>query len=121
MSIRLLPVSGSIVTMIITGQLKQAELAKAQQLAEDYIDKSGKIQLLSVVENFKEWESGGDWDDLDFQLAHGDDITRIAVVDEPRWEEKGLAFTGAGFRQTKIKNFSVGQETQTLAWLGENE
>jgi len=120
MSVQITDISEGIITLIITGILKQSDMAAAQKQAVGIIDKQGNVRLLAILENFEGWESGADWNDFDFQLSHGDEITRIAIVAEPRWESNVLAFSGAGFRKAPVKFFPAPQLAQARAWLKEN-
>ena len=61
--------------------------------------------LLAILENFEGWERGADWNDLDFQHSHGNEIAKIAIVGEPRWEPRSAVFAGAGFRRAPVKFF----------------
>jgi hypothetical protein len=73
--------------------------------------------VLAILENFEGWEKGADWNDLDFQLSHGNEIAKIAIVGEPRWEPDALAFAGAGFRRAPVKFFPASQIAEARAWL----
>ena len=103
----------------ISGVLKKAELDSAQAMAREEINKAGKIKVLLILDGFQGWEKGADWGDMTFAVDHGDDIERIAIVGDPRWETETLMFTGAGFRQTQVKFFAADQAPQARAWLGE--
>ena len=39
-----------------------------------------------MVEYFKGWEANVDWGDLSFYADHGDKITKIAIVADPKHE-----------------------------------
>ena len=53
--------------------------------------------MLAVLEDFEGWERGADWNDLDFMLSHGDEIAKIAIVGESRWETQALPSPALGF------------------------
>jgi len=55
------------------------------------------IKLLIILEDFKGWERGSDWGDMNFYAEHGDKITKIAIVGDPKHETDWMMFTGAGF------------------------
>ena len=104
----------------IGGVLKKAELDSAQAAARQEIAKAGKIKVLLLLEGFQGWEKGADWGDMTFTITHGDDIEKIAIVGDPKWETEALMFVGAGFRRTPVKFFVSGEATQARAWLGED-
>jgi hypothetical protein len=57
--------------------------------------------------------------DLDFLFSHSSEISKIAIVSEPRWEALALAFTGAGFRRAPVKFFRPNEQEQAQSWLAE--
>ena len=103
----------------ISGLLKRAEFGEGQNALAREIDGGAQPRVLAVVEKFEGFERGADWNDLDFMLSHGNEIARIAIVGEPRWETDFVAFAGAGFRRAPVKFFPSGQESAARAWLEE--
>jgi hypothetical protein len=75
-----------------------------QQHLHDALQRHREV-LLAILENFEGWERGADWNDLDFQHSHGNEIAKIGIVGEPRWEPEALVFAGAGFRRAPVKFF----------------
>jgi hypothetical protein len=108
-----------IYVLRISGILKQSEFAAIQDELAKKIDTGSKPRLLAIIENFGGWERGADWNDLDYMLAYGGEIARIAVVAEPRWETQALAFAGAGVRRAPVKFFQPNELAQARAWLAE--
>ena len=100
----------------VSGILKKAELDAEQAVARLAIERVGKIKVLLKLEAFQGWEKGADWGDVSFAADCGDDIERIAIVGEPRWEGEALMFTGAGIRRTP-KFFTLEEEALARAWL----
>ena len=121
MSAQITDVSDGIITLKITGILRQSEMAAVQKQAVEIIDKQGRVGLLAVMENFEGWERGGDWNDFEFQISHGDDIARIALVADPQWETGAMAFSGAGFRKASVRFFPTLQLEQAKAWITASE
>lgn len=103
----------------VSGTLKRSEFGNVQSTAARVIDAGGKPRVLAILENFEGWERGADWNDLDFMLSHGNEIAKIAIVGEPRWEPEALAFAGAGFRSAPVKFFPASQLAEARAWLAE--
>src|SRR5687767_117878 len=105
--------------MRFSGTLKRSEFGNTQTFAAGEIDAGVNPRILALLENFEGWERGADWNDLDFMLSHGNEIAKIAIVGEPRWEAEALAFAGVGFRRAPVKFFPSGQEAQARAWLSD--
>ena len=109
----------NLYVMRISGILNRSEFGGTQTVAARAIDAGGKPRILAILENFSGWERGADWNDLDFMISHGNEIAKIAIVGEPRWEPEALAFAGAGFRRAPVKYFPTTQLAEARAWLSE--
>ena len=103
----------------INGELRKSELDAAQTELVEKFARVGTVNLLVLLENFTGWRRGDEWSDTDFFVKHGDDIAKIAVVGNPRWEAQVLAFTGAGLRKGPVKFFPETVESEARAWLAE--
>lgn len=103
----------------ISGTLLRSEFGEVQDATIGAIDAGAKPRILAILKNFKGWERGAEWGDLEFLFSHSHEIARIAVVGDPRWEADGLAFAGAGFRRAPVKYFPPDQEAEARAWLAE--
>jgi hypothetical protein len=108
-----------ICVLHITGTLKQSEFATTQKDLARKIDTGSKPRVLAIVENFEGWEQGADWNDLDFLVTYSDNIAKIAVVADSRWEARALAFAGAGVRKAPVKFFPPAEMEQAQAWIAE--
>ena len=101
----------------VSGTLKRADFAAFQTEAAQKIDAGSKPKLLVILENFDGWERGVDWNDLDFLVSHSGAIAKIAIVADPKWEAKALAFAGAGVRSAPVRFFNLAELTDARAWL----
>jgi hypothetical protein len=99
--------------------LKRSEFGAEQNAIARKIDTGSKPRLLFILENFEGWERGADWNDLDFMISHGGEISKIAIIAEPRWEALALAFAGAGVRRAPVKFFPPAELEQARSWLAE--
>ena len=105
--------------LYVTGELKKAELDAVQAEFIQYLADAGSIKVLVHLKEFTGWEQSAAWDDTDFFFSHGDQIEKIAVVGDSRWEAQMLVFTGAGLRKAPVKFFSEAEEPEARAWLAE--
>ena len=111
--------TNDICVLRISGILKRSEFGAEKGALARHIDTGLKPCLLVILENFEGWERSADWDDLDFYISHGGEISKIAIVAEPRWETPALAFAGAGFRRAPVKFFPPNELDQAQSWLAE--
>ena len=111
--------SNDICVLRLSGVLKRSEFGAEQEALAAHIDTGSKPRLLVILQNFKGWEHGADWNDLDFLFSHAGKISRIAIVAEPRWETLALAFAGAGVRRAPVKFFPPNELEPARNWLAE--
>jgi len=107
----------SICLMRLSGTLKRSEFEEGQDAVALQIDVGEQPRILAILEDFTGWEQGADWNDLDFQLTRGNEIAKIAIVGDPRWEPQALAFAGAGFRRAPVRFFPTSQLTDARTWV----
>jgi hypothetical protein len=103
----------------ISGTLEQTEFGKVQDTMAGDINAGVKPRVLAILENFDGWELGAEWGSLDFLYWQSNEIAKIAIVGEPCWEPKALAFAGAGLRKAPVKFFADNQLVEARQWLGE--
>ena len=110
-------VEGGLVTLRVSGRLTQNELAAAQAEMSRVIATGGKVRILVLADDFAGWEKGGSWADFSFQQAHDDDIERIAIVGDAKWQDLALIFTTKGLRPFPIEYFTVERLDEARDWL----
>jgi len=110
--------AGNLRVLRITGLLKKSEMDAALASEARQWTSATKVKVLVTAENFQGWERGADWGDLSFLIKHDDQIEKIAIVADPRWETEFLTFAGAGFRKAQVKFFPSNQLAQSRVWLG---
>jgi hypothetical protein len=101
--------------------LRQVDLVRAEDLLFAEITHVGRVKLLVVLDEFEGWERQGNWDHAAFYAAHGDDITRIAIVGPERWRLDMLMFAAAGIRRAPVEYFPEDATADALAWLSADE
>lgn len=101
----------------ISGVLGVADFDAVRQSAATEILRHRKIRLLVVLSQFAGWSRDSAWHDLSFYIQHGDDIERIAIVGEERWESEALMFAGADLRKAAVKFFRPRDAVDARNWL----
>jgi hypothetical protein len=102
----------------VRGILRKSELETCQARYASKVQPDGKAKMLILLEAFEGWERGAAWDDLEFFMTHGDTITKMAIVGDPRLEIEAMASVGAGIRETRVRYFPPQAEPEARAWLG---
>ncbi len=101
----------------LTGLLRKTELEHCQQQLKTEMDRVGAVKLLFVLVEFDGWEPDANWNDLSFYVAHGDRITRIAIVGPERWRSGTLMFAGADLRRAPVEFFAEDGVAEARTWL----
>ena len=117
MSAEIVDNAEGVLTIKISGKLRQSELAAAQKNAAKILQKRGGSRVLVLAEKFEGWEKGDDWGDLSGQAQLDAQIDRMAIVGEKRWEDVALLFTGKGIRHVDIEYFSPTELPRAQSWL----
>lgn len=87
------------------------ELEHAMELSD------GPLRILMRLEDFRGWEIGALWRELEFDLRHRGDFGRIAVLGDSALEKWGTTLS-APFARAKMRFFPEDREKDALAWLG---
>ena len=78
---------------------------------------SGKVRIFLYLKDFTGWESSDQWGDVSFFFRHDQDIERIAVVGDPRWQDEMQVFLFADYRQAETRFFPETDLELARAWL----
>ena len=117
MSVTFTKESENLIVVHIKGTFTFEDLKEFQNKGGDEIDRSGKVKLLILAEQFSGWGKEGDWGDLTFMYEHDAYIEKIAVVAEAKWKDEILMFVGAGRRQAAVEFFLEDGEEDARKWL----
>jgi len=109
---------GNLKVLLITGLLKKSELDAVLAAEARQWDPATRIQALIIVEDFEGWERNADWGDTSFFFKHDDQIVKVAIVADRKWETDFLMFLGAGIRRAPVKFFPPHQLSRARTWLG---
>ena len=108
---------GSLIVLRMTGLLRKSEMDAALAAEARKWGPGTRIKALIMVEGFEGFERGADWGDISFLVKHDQQVDKVAIVADPKWEVETLTFAGAGFRQGQVKFFPRNQLAQARAWL----
>ncbi len=106
-----------IYRLTISGTLLKDELESVQNVVGSDINAGARPNILVVLENFLGFEPGETWGELGFLYEHVNDIAKIAIVGDSRWESDALAFAGANSRRAPVKFFPADRMDDALAWI----
>jgi hypothetical protein len=117
MAIEIIEQVGGLITARVSGMVKKAEVETAQKEVIRIIKSGFKARILLIAEGFQGWDNTGDWGDVSFQMKYDEQIEKIAVVGEKKWEDLVSVFLGKGLRPVEIKLFQPSQLGVAQAWV----
>jgi len=110
--------AGDLFVLRIGGVLSKAAIDRFQAIAvQDIARGINNLKVLIILCEFRGWKRGDDWSDIDFFAQYEQEIARIAVVGNARWETETLMFLAAGHRKGEVRYFAPDQEAKAKAWL----
>jgi len=74
------------------GQSHADTLRRLGQRWLKIIPRYGKIRVLMVMRDFHGWDTGALWEDIKWDAKHFNDVERVAIVGEKKWQQWLVAF-----------------------------
>jgi hypothetical protein len=108
--------SGKFVDVHVSGKLTKEDYEHFVPELERLIAQHGKLRILFEMHDFHGWQAGALWADVKFDLKHFNDIERLAMVGETRWQAGMSAFCRP-FTTAKIKYFTHEHIAEARTWL----
>ena len=107
---------GRIIEVHISGKVTAADYEHFVPTVERLVKQHGKIRLLVEMHDFHGWTAGALWQDIKFDARHFNDIERIAMVGESKWQQ-GMSVFCKPFTAAKIRYYDHGAIDEARAWL----
>lgn len=108
-----------ILNAFVTGKLTSNDYEQLGPRVSKMAEQHGKARLLIELQAFDGWTAGALWEDLKFDARHFNDIERIAIVGEPRWEQE-MARLYKPFTRAAVRYFPSEELAQANLWLNED-
>lgn len=93
-----------------------SDYARFTALAEDRVRNHGEVNLLVRATKFPGWSPGALWQDLRFDVAHYDDVFRLALVAEDASKE-WLATLSKPFTGARAEFFPNSELESAREWV----
>ena len=100
----------------ISGKLTTEDYALLNGELEKRLAIFDKIRLLIRLQDFKGWTAGALWEDIKFDFRHFNDVERIAVIGENKWE-KGMTLFFKPFTAAEVRYFDQDHLSQARSWI----
>ena len=107
-------------TLTLTGKLDETDYEQFGPMIEGLIAKHDAINLVVVLRDFHGWTAGALWEDVKFDARHFNDINRLAIVGETKWQ-KGMAFFCKPFTTADVRFFERGRLREAEDWAATHQ
>lgn len=112
--------AGKIVTLRIKEKLSRDDYDEFVPMIEGMMEDNSKIRLLVELRDFEGWTAGALWEDTKFAARHFNDIERLAVVGDKRWE-KGVTVFIKPFTKADVRYFDRNVIDEARQWVREHD
>lgn len=110
---------GKIVTLVFKDKLGKEDYEQFVPQLEKIMESESKIRLLIELRDFKGWRTAEAlWEDAKFGAFHFNDIERLAIVGEKKWEETMAAFIKP-FTTARVRYFDMADIRAAEKWIRE--
>lgn len=107
---------GDIVTLKFKGKVSKEDYELFVPQIEGLMKGDARIRLLVELHDFKGWTAGALWEDTKFAARHFNDIQKLAVVGDSRWE-KGMTSFIKPFTKAAVKYFPMQDIDRAREWI----
>lgn len=109
---------GKVLVVNLIGTLVKQDypplVAEFKRLAARY----GKIRVLLDMTRFEGWDASAIWPEIKFDVEHLNEMDRMAVVGEKRWQH-AIAEFAKPLTTAQTRYFDGSESTEAAAWLAE--
>ena len=106
-----------VIVMRASGTLTTQDYDDAIPELEHALELSdGPLRVMIRLEDFRGWEIGALWRELEFDLKYRGDFGRIAVIGETELENWGTSLS-APFAEAEMRFFPSSRAAEAEAWL----
>ena len=107
---------GKVLKANVSGKLTKEDYQHFLPEFEKLIQEHGKIRVLFEMHDFHGWEAAALWEDLKLDFKHFNDIERLAMVGESKWQ-KGMSVFCKPFTTAEVKYFEHDQADEAEKWV----
>jgi hypothetical protein len=111
--------NGKVLQIEVQGRLTKEDYDLFIPEVERLIQRNGKLRILFDMHNFHGWSAGALWKDTTFDIRHFNDIERLALVGESKWQKR-MAIFCRPFTTAKVRYFDRSRLAQARKWVEED-
>lgn len=109
---------GKIVTLKFKEILSKKDYDDFVPQIEGLMKNGQKLRIVVELHDFKGWTAGALWEETKFAAKHFNDIEKLAVVGDARWE-MGLTAFIKPFTMASVRYFDMEEAEEAQKWVRE--
>ena len=106
----------NVAAITFAGKLQTPDYRKFFPEIERLMEEHGKTRIFLQLVDFRGWSASALWEDVKFDVRHFDDIERLAVVGDHKWQ-KGMPSFAKPFTKAEVRDFDRGQIDAARSWI----
>ncbi len=107
---------GTLVTLTVKEKLDKNDYTQFVPMIESQMQDGAPLRLLVELHDFKGWTAGALWEDTKFAANHFNDIERLAVVGDAKWQ-KGVTLFFKPFTAADVRYFDWSAIDDARRWV----
>lgn len=108
--------SGNTVGYKVVGKLTEEHYASIGRELDELVDQTGKIRLLVDLQDFEGIDLGGIREDFRIGMRHRNDIEKLAVVGDRKWQE-WMTRISDPLTSGEVRYFDTSEMDSAWAWV----
>jgi hypothetical protein len=110
--------NGRLLEVHLTGKLVKKDYETFLPAVERLVKQHGRLLMLVELHDFHGWTGSALWEDIKFDAKHFNDIERLAITGENKWE-RGMAAFCKPFTTAKVRYFDHIRAAEARDWLAQ--
>ncbi len=107
---------GRVLVVRLTGKLEKADYERFTPWLDQRVEAHGTVRVLVEMHAFHGWTAGALWEDTKVAFKHFNDIERLALVGEKKWQ-KGMATFCKPFTKAEVRFFELADVVEARTWV----
>lgn len=105
----------NFVALHFSGQLEKRDYDKLVPYLEGKIGQHGSINLYWEIDDFEGKDIPAAWNDLELDIQHVNDFTRVAMVGEEKWQ-KWMTQMMKPFTGAEVRYYDRKKRIEAMEW-----
>jgi hypothetical protein len=102
----------------VLDKLTAPDYSRFRELIDERLQRDGKLNLLVNVKDFAGWTPAALWEELKFDVAHYNDVARLAIVGKDP-SQHWMATVSKPFTAAQVKYYSFEDIAMAREWVAQ--